>query len=192
MKLWMTSSERESSYSSVPHAEPWSIADVIDFEFLLSAPDVGDEDAARQRARAWLDRQSGLRHPGGDLSERLAVFREWLEARRATAGAALPGASFRAGYQTLLAVAALLGLALGATLTAALLHYKGAEPVNVTVFLAWTVGLQILILAGALLFALLRRTTRAFSEWQPLRWVIAGLLWLFSAGLRRLPGEQRE
>jgi hypothetical protein len=126
------------------------------------------------------------------VSERRAVFREWLEARRATAGTTLPGASFRAGYQTLLAVAALLGLALGATLTAALLHYKGAEPVNVTVFLAWTVGLQILILAGGLLFALLRRTTRAFSEWQPLRWIIAGLLWLFSSGLRRLPGEQRE
>jgi hypothetical protein len=192
MKLWMTSSERESSYSSVPHAEPWSIADVIDFEFLLSAPEVGDEDAARKRARTWLDRQNGPRYPGGDASERRAVFREWLEARRATAGTALPGASFRAGYQTLLAVAAVLGLALGATLTATLLHYKGAEPVNVTVFLAWTVGLQILILAGGLLFALLRRTTRAFSEWQPLRWTIAGLLWLFSAGLRRLPGEQRE
>src|SRR5678815_1108281 len=143
MKLWMTSSERESSYSSVPHAEPWSIADVIDFEFLLSAPEVGDEDAARKRARTWLDRQNGPRYPGGDASERRAVFREWLEARRATAGTALPGASFRAGYQTLLAVAAVLGLALGATLTATLLHYKGAEPVNVTVFLAWTVGLQI-------------------------------------------------
>jgi hypothetical protein len=176
----------------VPHAEPWSIADVIDFEFLLSAPEVGDEDAARQRARTWLDRQDGLRHPGGESAVRRDVFREWLEGRRATAARSLPGASFRASYQTLLVIASVVALALGATLTATLLHYKGAEPVNVTVFLAWTVGLQIVILVGALLFALLRRTTRAFSEWQPLRWTVAALLWLFSAGLRRLPGEKRE
>ncbi len=187
----MTSSRSEFTHWSVNHAEPWTFADVIDFEFMLSAPEAGDDERARQRARAVIERESGGRHLIAGPAERRAVFHAWLESHRARASARLPGTSFGAGYQTLVALAVFVALVLGGSLTATLLHYKGAEPVNVTVFLAWTVGLQLAILVFGFVIAVLRKWTRAFSEWQPIRWTISGLLWIFSAGLRRLPGEQR-
>ena len=168
--------------------ESWTIADLLDFEYLLAAEASADD--AKVLAR---DREIFARHfPAAETPARRAVFKRWLEARRVAAGAALPGEHFTGGWQALLALATLLGLVLGVSVTVGMLHYKGAEPVNVAWFFAATVGVQWVLLAAALVVLLLRSTTRLFDDFRPLRWLLSGLLWSLSVGLRRLPGEQRE
>ena len=76
--------------------------------------------------------------------------------------AGIPGAHFVTGWQTLLTFSALAGLALGVSLTAGLLHYRGDEPVNVAMFFAATVGVQWLHLVSV-------------GAW------IGGLVWLLIA-----------
>ncbi len=112
--------------------------------------------------------------------------------RRAKQATPLPGESIVTGWRWLGTLGALFGTILGGSLTGALLHYKGSEPVNVAWFLACTLGVQALILLGAGVGGALRRATGAFRDFQPLRQLISGLGWLCSTGLRRLPGEQRE
>ena len=153
----------------------WKIADVLDFEILLSGEARGGDD--RQLLAADSDRRT--------------VFRAWLDAQRAEAKATLPGEHFTAGWQTLLTVAVIAGLALGGSVTSALLHYRENEPLNVLDFLAWTLGPQALLLAAGVLLGIERRTTRFLDGWRPLRTVLDAALLLFSLGLKRLPGETR-
>jgi len=82
------------------------------------------------------------------------------------------------------------GLAVGASVSAALLHYRGEAPVNVAWFFAATVGVQWLVLAASLAFSMERRL--AGSGAGPLRTLASALAWSVGAGLRRLPGERRE
>ena len=70
---------------------------------------------------------------GGEHSRR-AVFKAWLTARREDAGKPGPGAHCAAGWKALGSLGTLIGLALGGSVTAALLHYKGEAPVNVATF----------------------------------------------------------
>jgi hypothetical protein len=176
----------------VSRSVPWTIADLLDFEYLLAAESSADEATERARDRAIFAEKIAPRLRPEDRHDRRVIFKEWLAARRAADPRALPGGHFTAGWQTLLMLAALAGLGVGVSLTAGLLHYKGSEPVNVAWFFAWTVGVQLAILLGALVVWLIRRTTRLFEDFRPLRWLLAGLLWSLSAGLRRLPGPQRE
>ena len=162
----------------------WKIADLIDFESLLAA-ETGAEETR------WRGRPPDV-PPGDDAEARRRLFKAWLDLRRGEAGEPLPGESVAGGWGTLLMLSLVAGLALGASVTAALLHYKGDEPVNVSWFLACTVGVQMLVLAAAALLWLLRAVTDWFDDFHPLRGLLAGLVWVFSAGLRRLPGEQRE
>ena len=154
----------------------WKIADVLDFEILLSG------DAGRAGERQLL----------AGNTDRRSVFRAWLDARRAEAKTALPGEHFTAGWQTLLTLAVIAGLALGGSVTAALLHYQGHEPLNVLDFLAWTLGPQALFLAAGVLLWIERRTTRFLDDWRPLRTLLDAAILLFSLGLKRLPGETRD
>ena len=154
----------------------WKIADVLDFEILLSG------DAGRAGERQLL----------AGNTDRRSVFHAWLEARRAEAKAALPGEHFTAGWQTLLTVAVIAGLALGGSVTGALLHYSESEPLNVLDFLAWTLGPQALFLAAGVLLWIERRTTRFLDDWRPLRTLLDAALLLFGLGLKRLPGETRD
>ena len=163
---------------------PWKIADLIDFESLLAAESGAEETR-------WRDRLPDM-PPGDDAGVRRCLFKAWLYLRRGEAGEPLPGESVAAGWGTLLMLSLVAGTALGASVTAALLHYKGDEPVNVSWFLACTVGVQLLVLMAAAVLALLRAVTDWFDDFHPLRGLLAGLVWLCSAGLRRLPGAQRE
>ena len=162
----------------------WKIADLIDFESLLAA-ETGAEETR------WRGRLPEV--PTGDnAAARRSLFKAWLALRRSEAGGTLPGESVAAGWSTVLLLSLLVGLALGASVTAALLHYKGDEPVNVSWFLACTLGVQMLVLAVAAAIGLLRAATDWFDDFHPLRGLLAGLVWVCSAGLRRLPGPQRE
>ena len=163
---------------------PWKIADLIDFECLLA----GETGAEETR---WRGRLPDV-PPGDDAEGRRRLFKAWLYLRRGESGEPLPGQSVAGGWGTLLMLGLLAGTALGASVTGALLHYKGSEPVNVSWFLACTVGVQMLVLAAAAALWLLRAVTDWFDDFHPLRGLLAGLLWVCSAGLRRLPGAQRE
>lgn len=156
----------------------WSLADVIDFETLVSH----DADEARDRRIAEkLD----------PLTDRRAVFRAWLDARRGEDHAELPGEHFLTGWHTLLTLAAVAGLVLGGLIAAPALLYHGQEPVNVVNFLAVALGLQWLLLLGALLASVLRRTSLLPARWRPVQAALSATMLLIGAGLRRLPGEQR-
>lgn len=163
---------------------PWKIADVIDFECLLAA-ETGAEETR------WRGRLPDV-PPGDDAGARRRLFKAWLYLRRGEGAEPLPGEGMAAGWGRLLLLSLILGTALGASVAGALLHYKGAEPVNVSWFLACTVGVQMLVLAGAALLWLLRAVTDWFEDFHPLRGLLAGLVWVLSTGLRRLPGAQRE
>lgn len=171
-------------------AQLWTIADVLDFEYLLAADASGDDAAMRARDRAIFEQKIAPQLDDTTRNDRRGIFRHWLSSRRSSE-IDLPGAHFRASWQTLLTLAALVGLGIGVSLTAGLLHYRGDEPVNVAWFFAATVGVQWLLLGAAFLWWLLRRATGVLDDFRPLRAVLSALLWALSAGLRRLPGEQR-
>ncbi len=173
-------------------AESWTIADILDFEYLLASDSGGDDAAVRTRDRAIFEERIAPQLGAETGGNRRLIFRRWLTARREGHRDPLPGAHFITGWQTLLTFAALAGLALGVSLTAGLLHYRGNEPVNVAMFFAATVGVQWLILILALAWWLLRRTTGLLEDFRPLQALLSGMMWVLSAGLRRLPGEQRE
>jgi hypothetical protein len=176
----------------VRRAESWNIADILDFEYLLAADASGEDATTRARDRAIFETDIAAELDDTTRGDRRFIFRRWLDARRKVDGDTLPGGHFTTGWQTLLTLAALVGLGLGVSLTAGLLHYRGDEPVNIAWFLAATVGVQWLLLAVGLVCWLLRRTTRLLDDFRPLRALLAALLWMLSAGLRQLPGEQRE
>jgi hypothetical protein len=164
------------------------MADLIDFEILLSQDDA---DSNAPWRKAWAQRRpEGI--PTGGTSARRSLFHAWLELRRSEPSTQLPGEAIATGWRWLGTLGAGAGILLGASVTGALLHYKGSEPVNVAWFLACTLGLPWLFLLGAGVVGFLRRTTGALQDFQPLRHLLSGMAWLCSAGLRRLPGEQRE
>ena len=182
----MTSRGAKTTQTGVSRSPSWKIADLIDFEFLL-AGETGAE-GGREFFEKHIRPKLG---PGGD-GERRAVFKAWLDTRRAEAAGNSPGTRCAAAWKAVASLGGLVGLLLGGSVTAALLHYKGDEPVNVSWFLACTVGVQMLVLAAALFVWLGRATTSFFDDFLPLRGLFAALAWMLSAGLRKLPGEERE
>ncbi len=173
-------------------AESWTIADILDFEYLLASDAGGDDAAMRARDREIFAQKIAPEPGAARIGDRRLILRRWLTARREEQKEPLPGAHFVAGWQTLLTFAALAGLGLGVSLTVGLLHYRGEEPVNVAWFFAATVGVQWIILVAALGWWMLRRTTGLLDDFRPLHAVMSAMVWALSAGLRRLPGERRE
>ena len=163
----------------------WKTADLIDFEFLL-AGETGAEDG-----REFFAEHVRPKLPPGGETDRRSVFQAWLGARRAGARNTIGQRCAAAGKATA-SLGGLVGLVLGGCVTTALLHYKGDEPVNVATFLGWTVGVQMLLLVAAVLLWFTRATTGIFEEFHPVRGVLTALGWALSAGLRKLPGEERE
>jgi hypothetical protein len=170
---------------------PWSIADVLDFEYLLSTESETGDERARQRDRALYLQQIAPHLPPRALADRAVVFRRWLELRRDSPGTESPGRSFNTGWQTLLTVAVLAGLFLGGGVTTGVLHYHENEPVNVIEFLKWTLLPQWLFLLGALLFLVLRRGLGWGDRFEPLRALMRAFIEGLAALVRRLPGEKR-
>ncbi len=163
---------------------PWKIADLVDFEFLLAAGSDAEETH-------WRGRLPDV-PPGDEAGGRRRLFKAWVHLRRSEGGSPLPGESVAAGWRTLLTLALLAGLALGGSVTAGLLRYYSGAPVNVSWFLACTLGVQMLVPAIALGLGLLRASTDWLDDFHPLRGLLAALAAACSAGLRRLSGQQRE
>ncbi|HEX8294955.1 MAG TPA: DUF2868 domain-containing protein, partial [Chthoniobacteraceae bacterium] len=175
----------------MPRAENWTIADLLDFEYLLGEEKSGEEGAA-SRDRAIFATEIAPHLPPARQEDRRFIFKRWLASRRSSSPATLPGQHYRSAWQALLTLAILLGLSLGAGVASGLLNYRGDEPVNVAWFFAATVGVQwlLLLLAGALW--LVRKLTGLLDDFRPLQALMGALLWAFNAGVRKLPGEKRE
>lgn len=125
----------------------WRLRDIIDFEYFLGRDEEADDDELERRDRALF----------GELSarpdDRRALFRQWLEKRRAqTAEAdALPGAAYAMAHALALKLLVVLGLLSGALAAAGLLQYEGREPVNVLAYCAVLICSQMVLVALALL-----------------------------------------
>ena len=175
---------------NVTRPSRWTIADVLDFEALVAADRSAPEERLRERDQRLWGEQIG---PAlGPLArERRPVFHAWLGARRKAGDAVLPGEGWETGWQTVLTLAALLGALLGVSVCAGLLHYPGQEPINVLVFLGFTLAPQwALLIAGALL-ALERQTSGFLRRWRPLRALVNGAIAGTAALLGRMSGERR-
>ena len=168
----------------------WKFEDVLDFECARAADGNITDKAKRTRDRSLYEERIKPALSPEMLDDRRVLIRAWLEARRTEVDATLPGTHFKEGWQTLVMLALLLGLCLGGSVTAGLLHLQ--EPVNVSWLLAWTVGIQILFLLIVILLWILRAARFIPEGFRPLRSLLSALAWVVNAGLRRLPGEQRE
>jgi hypothetical protein len=162
----------------VPRPADWTLADVVDFEHFLAAPDA---DA------------TGVGDPA--TQERRDVFRAWVDVQRERHARGLtPGERLRRGESMLSALAWLLGLVFGATLAGAWLAQGVREPVNAPLFWAATVGVQLLLLALAAAGWLWRRSfgARVAHAGGGLHGVLQALIAGAGGLLRRLPGERRD
>ncbi len=188
----MTRHELIPAESSVNRGRPWKIADLIDFEYLLAGQAGASDETTFRRARELFQTKilPALRD-AGTLSRRV-VFRSWLDVHRDAAGQPMPGEHWISAWSALVVLSILAGLGLGGSVTATLLLYRGDVPVNVPWFLACTLGVQMLVLVAAAVLWVLRVTTSFLDDFHPLRLLLSGLVWAMSAGLKKLPGQQRE
>jgi hypothetical protein len=172
-------------------AEHWSVADILDFESLLALDERSDAQTLAARDRSMFEK---LPAEPCDIAvhDRRGMFHLWLDARRKDGAGNLPGRHFEAAWHLLLALAALSGIAVGLSVATGLLHYRGDEPVNVAVFLGWTVGIQFVLLAFALLAWASGRIAALSETLHPLQRLVGWAITAVAAGLRRLPGEQRK
>ncbi|MBX3743843.1 MAG: DUF2868 domain-containing protein [Verrucomicrobiae bacterium] len=166
----------------------WSIADVIDLEYLLGRESGADEAGVRERVLGRM--RGGM--PALPRERRRTVLRAWLETRREGEEGRLPGRTVSAAWRLLGVMGWVVGAMVGAAVTGGLLNYRGAYPVNVALFLGVTVGVPLLFLVATMGLGMLRWATGGWDEVRPVRALLTGLAWLGHAGLRRLPGEQRE
>lgn len=183
-----TESGRRSTLSTVPSTAPWTIADVVDFEYLLESDGGRDPDELASRDAQVFREAIAPRLGSERRGDRRAIFHAWLEERRREAGEPMPGRQFSSGWRMMLTLGIAGGLVLGGATTFALLRYQTLEPINVAVFLGWTLGVQWLVLLLAAFFGMVRQSLPDFRDTYP----VHALLWAFDAALRKMPGDQRE
>ncbi|MCX7408538.1 MAG: DUF2868 domain-containing protein [Planctomycetales bacterium] len=170
-------------------SKPWEIADLIDFEYLLAGEaGITNETTSRPADQRFQTEKLPALQAAGNMS-RPAVFRSWLGVQRDIDGLQLPGEHWKTASHWLVVLSIIAGAGLGGSLTATLLLYHGDVPVNVPWFLACTLGVQMLLLLVAAVLWVLRITTNLLDDFRPL---LDGFVWVTSAGLRKLSGEQRQ
>lgn len=174
----------------------WSLADVVDFEFLLEQDRelaIGELEVRDQTiARTIKSGQPDV------FNERRPLFRCWLEQRRADAnGIPFPGSTVVAAKMAMLKIVALAAFVLGGATAYNLLHYNGTEPVNVATYLGWLVLTQIGIITFALTALGLRRIGWLSAETSLLTGLVrtvwsALAIRLNRHLLNRIPAEKRQ
>lgn len=168
----------------------WSIADVIDFEHLLAEEERVSHSAHDPAAAQLFREKIAPALPPGHEDDRRAVFRAWLDAKRAAIKQTLPGECFAAGWQTLLFLAAVGGLILGGSVPGALMAASG-ESVNALLFLACTAGIQVAVLLVVFVAWLLRHWLGSiFGNFHPLRAILHGWLTAIAMTFRRFSPEE--
>lgn len=155
-----------------PDTRRWTVRDAIDFEALLRRDT--DAEAATFVVAADADRR--------------AVFRAWLERRRVQSVTVLPGERYERGRRVVAWLAVVTGLATGVGVVGGLLARGDAEPINALLFFGGTVGIQLVVLAVAVLAWLL---ARANVRSQPLRDLLLMLVRTCGRLVDRLDGERR-
>lgn len=170
-------------------SKSWEIADLIDFEYLLAGEaGIRDETTSRPADKRFQTEMLPALQAAGNMSRRV-VFRSWLDVQRDIDGQPLPGEHWKTAWWVLVVLSIFAGAGLGGSMTATLLLYHGDVPVNVPWFLACTLGVQMLLLFVAAVLWVLRMTTNLLDDFRPL---LAGFVWVTSAGLRKLSGEKRQ
>jgi len=123
------------------------------------------QDALKHRDRdIYLQKIAPAAAGQGDLTQPFLLHR-WLKVRQQqeadqTDGSVLPGRVWNELYRISCLLILLLGLTSGSGLAFSFLGYSGTEPVNVSMYLAIFVGVQILLIAllgAASLYRLLWR-----------------------------------
>ena len=148
----------------------WRIKDLIDLEYFLQR-DEGEGDESAQKSLLKRDRYIYLNKilplEKGDASTPRRVIRAWLEQRKKlekpdteTMGV-LPGEAFDEGYRLIGFGFLIVGLLLGSGLAFSFLNYRGAEPLNISSYLALFVLTQCLALLILMGISLARKVRRA-------------------------------
>lgn len=131
---------------------PWTIRDLVDFDYFLYRDEEADGEELRQRDRAFY---TGLE----DLpDERSTLFHRWVRFR-GEAEDATPGEAFAECFSILKIAFPLAGCLSGAAVAIGLLHYRGTVAVNVSSYVGVLVVLQLLLLLALLATLLYRRRT---------------------------------
>ena len=128
--------------------EPWSSADVVDFEyFLIHTSSRQNPTESAQQARHWFQ-QHVSDHSEEDNAELPdpKVLKAWLKHQKnqLKSELPLPGESWQWLIGMLRSLLVFVGLLSGAGVTAGLLKYDGVQPVNVAMFLCLLVGVQLI------------------------------------------------
>lgn len=126
----------------------WSSADAVDLEyFLMHASSSENRDESAQQARHWFQ-QHVSEHAVEEHAEfpDPKVLKAWLkhQKKQHKGGTPLPGESWQWLIGMLFWLLLFAGFLAGAGVTASLLDYDGAQPVNVAMFLCLLVGVQLI------------------------------------------------
>ncbi|MEM7675481.1 MAG: DUF2868 domain-containing protein, partial [Myxococcota bacterium] len=132
------------------------LSDLIDLEAQLVIDERIDEETLRSRDRAIF---TAL--PAAATQDRHRLLSAWLARLREQGDSAGLGETIQTGYRWLAYVLIVVGFSSGSAATAALLYYDGRAPVNIGGFLIAVIGVQILLLIGLLVTAVI---TRWFPE----------------------------
>ena len=147
--------------------KPWTLADVLDFEFFLSSDQElidgdGDDQPAERDREIYLQIKE-LCAPDASAVDRPCLFRQWLSRRReaflkdAGGSSVLPGGLFRELTRICGWFIFILALFLGWGSAFSFLSYSGTTPVNVSFFFFLFVCSQLLLLTARLVSFLARR-----------------------------------
>lgn len=134
--------------------QAWQIADIIDLEFFLSSDAQLVAESGKEPVAA-RDRDIYLQHIQPELQdnrEPSLLLQGWLNCRRTGteaedgASAPLPGSLWRELFTLSSWGSLVAGSCLGCALAAGFLSYTGSAPLNVSMFLALFVVVQLLLL----------------------------------------------
>ena len=143
-----------------PDTERWQLPDLLDFDYYVDRDeeklrtDPAERKRLTERDRRLYREQIAPRLDAAEHTpaHRSAALRRWLGIRRGAEDpslrALLPGAAFARGQRLVAVAVGLLGFLSGIGVAAALLHYEGDRPVNVSWYVFVLVILQLLLLAG--------------------------------------------
>lgn len=149
----------------------WTVPDLIDFEYYLERDEIELRERPATRA-ALVDRDRAIyldevapAIAGLDPHSpphRRGSLRRWLTARRAVEPQdlrdLLPGTAFDHAQRLGTLILAVVGFLIGVGAASTLLSYDGHQPVNVFWYLFLLVGAQFLLVGGAVLAWVLRRS----------------------------------